>query len=77
MLINFVSKVFKHKPEKIKKLRLSGIIGGNKELIDLIEDAISHSEKIRYDKKFDPNSILTALGKALDWHATNIKNTKQ
>ena len=72
-----ITKIFKsNKKDAIEKLQLSGIIDGERQLIDFFNDKITFSKTITYDRrKFEPEIIYNTLDESIKWFEKNCKTS--
>ena len=72
-----ITKIFKsNKKEAIEKLQLSGIIDGERQLIDFFNNKITFSKAITYDRrKFEPEIIYNTLDESIKWFEKNCKTS--
>ena len=76
-IIALITKIFNsNQKDAIEKLQLSGIIDGERQLIDFFNDKITFSKTIAYDRrKFDSEIIYNTLDESIKWFEKNYKTS--
>jgi hypothetical protein len=74
---DLITKIFKsNKKDAIEKLQLSGIIDGERQLIDFFNNNITFSKTILYNRnKFEPEIIYNTLVESMKWFEENYKTS--